>query len=755
MKQKNLDALLNIFPVVLSFLIPFFFLPITVEYFEFNKLYLLAVGTGAMLIMWAIKMIVSKEVSVVKSKLDVSLLLLVVAFALSAFFSVSKVASIYGATGRWFPSVFSIITLAFFYYAVSSNVVSERNIKRILYALISGVSVAAVTGMLIYFDTGIISAGFLQQINFSLTGSRASLVILSTLGLTTLIPLLAYTENFMQKSLLALAGIVNLFAVIAFGNVMHQLLLLIAVLVMLALHSKKLLNKANYPFYSVLGSFALLLVLIVNMSGTKDLFKNPKYPPEVTLSLTESWRVSLSALRDFPVLGSGPLTFSQNYTRYKSPSQNMLDSWNLRFDKPYNEILNIVSTTGLVGTAIFALLLISMLRLGLKNKNDLSNIIVGIQIVAIVSLFFTYGTISIMFVLFLTAALQTTNLALNSSSKASKVGLSITSISKSFSILGNDESNVKTNKEVFQYVVAVPLIAFTAISGFFLYKNYMGEYHMRQAIAFLDAKRGGEAYGEVAKAIAYNPRRDTYQNLLARINIALASNLEGKKNITDQDKQTIQKLLVQSISATKSTSERLNPLSVENWQTRAFVYGTLREVAKDAFNLEIQAYNTAIRLDPTNPSLRVAAGGAYYAKKDYLSAGNLFAQAVSLKSDYANAHYNLGFALVNLNSLERARQEFLTVQKLIAKDTPDYKKLTEEIAKLDEKIKLAKESQAVAGASDEKPTVEELQNNAKPVSNTRNTGQQLTEPGTVDNNETINNRPLNINEAVQSTPSGN
>lgn len=747
MTQKNIEKLLNIIPVILSFLLPLFFLPITTEYYEFNKLYLLLVGTALMVILWAVKTVITKEVSLVKSRLDLALLCTFGAFLLSSLLSVNKTASIYGANGRWFPTLVSISTLILFYYALSSTLSSEKSIKRILLALVSGISFTIFAGILVYFETGILSLPYLQQLNFSFTGSTSSLVLINIFSLILSIQLLSSTSNYIEKTLLTMSGVLSVFALLVFGDISMYILSLLALGVTLVLNNSLLTNKTSYPFYAIIGSFACVLVILLNTASTKELLLNAKYPKESKLNFTSSWLVSMSVLRDYPLVGTGPSTYYLNYARYKPVSQNATPTWNIKFDKPSNEALSIVGTMGLIGLLSIALLVISGVKMALGNKNSLGITLSSIVLVGLLSFFFTNGTVLGMYILFLGLGMLSANYALNSSEKAYKVVLSVTSVAKSFSILGNDSSN--KNKEVFHYLVVVPLLIVVVVSGYFLMRNYLGEMHIRLALNAAASGRGNDAYLNIARAISYNPRRDNYHTLLARTNIALANNLEEKKNLSDKDKQTIQSLILQAVNASKTASETLNPLNVENWETRAFVYGTLRNATKDAFELEIRAYNTAIRLDPTNPILRISAGGAYFAKEDYLSAGNLFAQAVNLKSDYANAHYNLGFALAKLKSYDRAIQELQIAQKLISKDSPDYKKLETEIATVRKEQQAAKDAQ-VAGAKDEKLSVEELAGQNQPKVTTPQP--PLTKPSTTPN-QTLKETTLDTKETPQSTPS--
>lgn len=749
MKQKNLETIINFIPVLLSFLVPFFFLPITVEFFEFNKLYLVAIATMFMLMLWAGKMLITKDVSIVRSKMDLPVLLFLAAVVVSSIFSVNKLSSIYGANGRWFPTLISYIVMIAFYYVTAANVNSERTIKKSLVALIAGSTIAVFVGMILYFDTGLIKTRFLSQFNFSLTGARLSMAVLSSIVLGLSVTLLGSTTNFKYKALLTAAAVLNAFSALVFGTNSTIALAVFALFMALVLNGKNILQKANLPFYGVLGAFALLLVLLLSVQSTRNVLTNSKYPIEPQLGYAEAWRTSISSLRDFPVTGSGPSTYYLNYTRYKSPSQNFTDSWNLRFDKPRNEILNVVATMGLVGLAAYAFFVISALKFGLKNDNELSNAIAVLQLTVIASMFITYGTVLTGFLLFLSLALQAAALSLAGSNKAQKVSMSISSAAKSFTLMGTESNGEK--KEVFHYMVAALLAAGSITMGYFLTRYYLGEYYMRQALNYATQNNGGATYANVGRAISFNPRKDSYHTFLARTSVALANSIENKKNLSDQDKQTIQRLILQAVQSSRLATEVLNPLNSDNWETRAFVYGSLRNATKDAYGLELQSYNTAIRLDPTNPALRVMAGGAYYAKEEYLAAGNLFAQAVNLKNNYANARYNLAYSLLKLKSYERAKQEFVAVQKLINQDSEDYKKIATEIENLDKLIAevKAKNPQNVAGASDAKLSVEDLE--GAPATGTQQG--PLTPPAAGQPN--IDSDNLEVDAVNESTPSGN
>ena len=111
-------------------------------------------------------------------------------------------------------------------------------------------------------------------------------------------------------------------------------------------------------------------------------------------------------------------------------------------------------------------------------------------------------------------------------------------------------------------------------------------------------------------------------------------------------------------------------------------------------------------------------GTIFFAKGDFLNAANMFKQATQLKSNYANAHYNLGQALIKLEAFDVAASELEVTKSLLPANSPDLEKLNKEIDSAKSKIK-------VAGAST-KASVQELEN--KDGQNTDTTSEKLTKP---------------------------
>lgn len=698
-KPAMLEALLNVLPAFLAFAVPIFFLPITTEFFEFNKLVLISVGTGVMLLTWVVKMLVARKVEVIRSPMDFPIIIALVVIILSTVFSLHKDTSLFGSQGRWFPSLFGLVTLMAFYYVAATNINSKRNLNMVLSSLLVGVSISSLVALLGYFGVTLGSASYFQVPNFTLTGSSVMATIFAALGVIVSFGFILASTNPSNKIFSVIAFFVNFLTVLFIGGLPSWVVLGVGLLV--AFYQTKMSKIVeNKGILGVIGIVSLGMVMLLVLPNSRAVLVNSDYPNEIRLDARETWIVVSSIIRDFPILGTGPSSFGLNYTRYKPLSVNTENYWNVRFDKPYSEAFGIIGAFGLVGVAISIAIFTKAVKFAFNTKKHEDSdmmypALVGGFVALLSVLFVYYATVSLAFVLTILFVLLTVKSRLEGDTHVSLVQMSISSFAKNsgMSLAGGE-------KEIFQYIIALPLIALTVVGGLNLYREVGGEYYMKKSITAAQENDGSLTYRMQQRALDMNPKKDVYHNAYANTNIALANTLSSKGNLTDEEKSTVQALIAQAIRSSRIATEVLNPLSPTNWETRANIYRALIGVANDANTWTVRSFNTAIQLDPTNPRLRLNLGGVYYSTGDYLSAANMFNQATALKGDYANAHYNLAQALKQMQSYEQAQKELEITKKLVSPDSPDAQKVASEIEALS---KLP----AVAGATT-KPTVDEL-----------------------------------------------
>ncbi|MFZ2664483.1 MAG: tetratricopeptide repeat protein, partial [Patescibacteria group bacterium] len=548
-------------------------------------------------------------------------------------------------------------------------------------------------------------------------------VILAALSITAALMLSMYENASFTKLILSASIITNFFFIAITGTFLGWVLVVAGIASVVFFADRELL--ANKKFY-LITQVALMAIILgaTLLPTTRSIMIDKDYVSESLLPAKESWYIATSTIQDYPILATGPSTFHLNYTRYKPLSTNNTDLWDKKFDKPYNELFNIIGTIGIVGTVATLIFASKVLKFSysskqIKGDNGLANVASALTVVIMISYLFTYASVLSVFLLFFFLSILI---------GAHAVGENQTKYVKPLVIESTNLSSIATDNgsviasQYTKYVLCVPVFLVAGYLGFISFKNYAGEYFMRRSIAAIIKNDSNGTYNFQRLAIKYNPNRDTYYDSFARTNISLASALASKQSLTDADKQTIQTLVTQAIKNTRLATEVVGPLNVSNWETRALIYKNLINVAQNASDWAINSYNTAIQLDPTNPKLRLDLGGIYFAKGDFLSAANQFRQATSLKQDYANAHYNFALALVKLKEYDQAKKEFDIAKLLVPQNSEDRKLIEKEIASLPQPT--------VAGAATEtKPTVEELTGVQEDVKQEPliNTGEQNTE----------------------------
>jgi len=701
------DRILNFTPLVLTALMPLFFLPITTEFFEFNKQVLLIMGTILLMVAWALKIVVGKQVEISKSIIDIPLLAFLGVTLLATIFSQSKADSIYGSTGRWFPSLLGCITLTLFYYLVSSGVDSIKNIKSIVNTFIIATTVNTFITILSYFGIYLGKAAFFQIPNFTLTGSITTSIAIAAISAVIGTSLMVYnSQNIRTKAMYLVATLLNIVLIGLINVWFGWAMLLIGFVVMGVIIKPEALSQCK-PGLTVVLLIALLFGTVKNIPQTKGFLTNSSYPIEIVLPLKASWSIVTSILSNDPLLATGPSTFYLDFTRYRPLSLNTTAIWNIRFDKPFNEVLNIIGELGLIGLFVSIYLgtrIWTLIKKSSKATNENYIIkVLGIAVATTATVFlFTYATTLNTYVMVLLVALLVRGLNLESGFEriSRSTLLQLAKVNKVISVTGLEIETVKHSP--IKIIIVLPLLLLAAYMGYMTTRNYLSEFYTRQSMAAAQNNAWDRVYKLQEAAIKASPIKDSLYTRHAQTILILANSIAAKENLTEEDKTLIQNLIAQSINVSKIASETINPLNVRNWETRALIYKNIAQAAQNATEWAIASYNIAIQLDPTNPRLRLDLGGMYYAKGDFLSAASQFRQAISLKGDYANAYYNFGQSLYQLNDLENAKAALETTKTLIPAGSEDATLVSQEIEILTQKLN-------TAGAAAQKPTVEQIQ----------------------------------------------
>ena len=620
--RKTLDKiatliLRTILPLT-AFLIPLFFLPLTPNFFDFNKSYLLFILASISLISFCLRSITRRQIQLTLSPASFPFFFLIIIFLLSSIFQSPNTHQ------ALFEHVAPIISLIIIFITTTSSQKNKSLIKKTFYALIASSLITSLISIYQASDLNSFSSiTWLQNKTFSPLGNPLSLI-------TFLFPLLP-----------------------AF--------------IFLIFKTKSVWEKT----FSVVTSIIIILALATQIS-----FYLP--PNQITqfilLPYTAGWSIAVDIFKSLRtiLLGVGPGNFINAFSVLRPISLNLTPYWNVRFNVSSSYILTLLTTTGILATISFLLAQINTLKQFKKTETKSPYLIASFIILAISSLTLLLlpSNTSLLTINFLSLSLVVLQLKIQSSPSIKD---------QVFSLVASSHQNTRKTP-----VLSLALSFFSFLLLIFFWIPATNDYLAARATykAFVNLNQDTSiAYQELEKAYLTSPTNSTYRTNFAQTSLAIANNIAAKTDLTDEDRTQITQLIEQSIRESKNAIQ-LNPQNVIYWENLASVYNQLTNFAEGAVDWTIASYSQAIQLDPTNPELRLNLGGVYLSLSDNTQAIKLFEQAINLKSDWPNAHYNLAAAYKANQQYAPALQQMQIVSELIPPESADYQRVQLELKEL-------------------------------------------------------------------------
>lgn len=376
-----------------------------------------------------------------------------------------------------------------------------------------------------------------------------------------------------------------------------------------------------------------------------------------------SWSIALDALKSVRSLlfGIGLSNYSLLYTAVKPLIINTTPFWNALPSSGSSELLTLLPTAGLLATLSFLFLITKGLIWTKGHEFGLPFILTSLAFLIIPASLPIY----LLFFLFL---------ALSAPTHQSDLTLS----------LGTSR------------LLAGLLVAFSLFVAFTAVRSYASESLIRRAQLALNGGDSQKAYDLHLQAIRFSPDISNYHLSFAEINFRLASALSQKSELTDADREIITSLIQQSILSNKKALE-LRPNSAVGWISLAKIYQNLINVAEGSDRFSLDYYAKAVSLDRANPLLRLEYGNLLsqlaQTQKEATGAGALrgrakaeFQTAIQLKSDYANAYFNLAKLYEAESDYQSAVTSMQQVVKYLDPSSADYSQAVAELETLKTKL---------------------------------------------------------------------
>ena len=639
-----------------AFLVPIFSLSKTTTGIDFPKQILLIFLVFIALFFWALKILTSRRVELNLHRFNVVVIIFLFIIGLSTIFSFYRYGSFWGLPLDIASSFLTVLSLVLFYFLIINLLRRKEEILWLLFTLVFSTFLAALIG-----NFQIIGL----WPSFNTMGSVVSLGIFSASILALISSLVFGIIHKSIKYMLLGTELIIFVLLILINSWIAWLVLSIGLIVVLLIGTARFEFTRN-PLWLLL-SFVLVIALFFGIFRV-SLFTLQDIPSKTLLPLKSSVEVVGKSLANYPVLGSGPGTFSYSYYQFEPEYTNNTDFWATHFDSTISSALDRLITTGILGLLAWlgflgAFIWLAFRRL-LRSFNPIDTVL-NLGILA--------GWAGIALGLFL----YPSNLSLEFlfwTLTASFIALDVSQINKW-------KFKSSTFFRIFLIFLLVSLLGIKFL--FTLGEQCVAEANYSKGLRAVqdNNNQAGAGIEYIAKAIKLTKaNQDNYLRDLAQLYLVEAlSELKRQNALTEEEKNfdyAVQ-LISFSINSAKSATEA-SPKNSANWVISGLVYKEASNLDSAAIDWAIKSYKEAIYLEPVNPLLYTELGQAYLVKADIHKANDSsqsaaalsdaqkhFQKAIELKPDYIPAYLQISQLYIRQEQIEKAITELESAQKIV------------------------------------------------------------------------------------------
>ena len=387
--SQTLTKLIRQLFYTLFFFTPLLLWPYTSEVFEFNKMMFVYLLTVLIASVWAIRSFLNKKFEIVRTPLDIPILLFLASQIISTIISINPHTSLWGYYSRFHGGLMSTISYIILYYALVTHFHGENKaIKNLLIAILSSAAIISLYAVLEHF--GIDKDIWVQDVQnrvFSTLGQpnwlSAFLVALLPLSLFQIVSPEKNNHRFLYACLSLLYLIAIIFTKSQSGIAATAVVLVLFLIITVIQKKKSLLLLAFIPLLALVLVFKGDYVLRILSSLNKI---NPFYSDTITIITEENktriggsdsmairrvvWEGALKLGLKYPLFGTGVETFGYSYYAVRPVAHNLTSESDFLYNKAHNEYLNFLATTGFVGLFTYLFLIGSIIYLFLNKKTD-------------------------------------------------------------------------------------------------------------------------------------------------------------------------------------------------------------------------------------------------------------------------------------------------------------------------------------------------------------------------------------------------
>lgn len=613
--MRIIDTVVMTSILLTVFLTPLFFAPNVPSILELNKQVLLVLLVGVGFLAWVGKMAWKNEIRIKKNFMLVPIMTFFVIFGLSTIFSQYREQSLWGFFGGEGKSLITLLFFIAFFFLVLNTIKTRLQAFKVIAVLLVSGFITALFGILQIWEVYILPLEFAKNPFFNTVGSIYALAVyVGALFLLSMAMFLSDISKVLKIALIAL----SFFFFFVLMVINFKLVWIALIFCMAFLFGVTIMNgAASQGQARILPMIFLVLTVLMLLRSQPLIQKN--LPVEILLNHSASSKIALNAIKENPMIGSGPTTYAAVYQ--KNRPENLGDYWAVNFNSASSYFLTLVSTTGILGGLTFLFLSISGVIALFKGvakkakqkdgkdsdeKGDYMAVGVGMVWLFVTILLFIYlANITILFLWWFSLALFLAFSGFNNRKDNSVTEFVTTSASPKSSL-------------ALSFVFVLVIIGFIA-SIYLESQKYFAATHFNKAL-IADAKGDDleTVNAELVKAVEFDINRDVYYRnlsiaLFAQANKKVAES-EGEK-LTADESAVVSNLIRGSIESA-NRAQALSQFNVDNYISLARVYEGVLVTMEGADEKAVEAYQEALKLDPNNPAIYQSIASIYVSLSD-------------------------------------------------------------------------------------------------------------------------------------------
>lgn len=640
------DWLITISIAALFFGLPLFFTGLTFQGVIFEKQIYFYFWILLALVCWASKGVITGEMRIKRTALDIPIVIFWLLYALSTALSIDRWHSLWGFFGDPSRGLLGITGIIIAYYLILSHFDSSRA-KWIIASMTTANAIVSIWTLLGLLGIKFLPQNLIDIAPLSLVGSIIGLGIY----FSTMIPIIvavmikSRTEEEKPGKLyqikvisLFLLVLLNLFILLMIYSFNPWLGVLVGVSVFLVFILSQIVRPADSLIWVPMLVFVAILSIL--MIGKNNLARI-NLPVEASPSYKLSWDVAKSGVMDKFFTGSGPATYGYVFSKFKTQEFNLNSLYSLKFYQGTGIIFEALPTIGAIGTIALIVIILSFVSIGVymlardKEKNKLYAL--GFFAATLVLLVDAVtnrveGTMLIYGALIATVALGM--LYKESDMEGKLLNLSLKASPKFALALA------------FVFMVVSAGVVFLFV---FVGKVYVADIYMRKAAIASQPSEEGSVQ-QMVRAINLYGKEGRYYTSAGQQYMALF-NMEAMKEEKNRDANLLQRYLNNSIALASKGGERMKN-DVAAIEMLAQIYENAGLYVADSVTFSEDNYKKAQELDPQNPNYFVKLGQlkiAEAAKKSTEAekkalieeAKRLFDQSIEKKPNFSAGYYQL------------------------------------------------------------------------------------------------------------------